>query len=54
MSKNDNLATDDFVTQLLQLQATMKFHLQEARDRYKASANKLRKELSSFQVGDKI
>jgi len=52
LSKNDNLAIENFVTQVLQLQLTMKFHLQEVQDHCKATAKKLKKVILSFQVGN--
>jgi len=54
MLENDNFVVDDFATQLSLFQTTMKFHLQEAQDRYKVFANTIIKESFSFQVGIKV
>jgi len=43
LSKNDNPAANDFATQLSQLQAKIKLHLQETQDRYKHMQTSLEK-----------
>jgi hypothetical protein len=44
-SKIDNLAAAEFATRLLQFKHTMKLQLQEAQDRYTASADLLGKKI---------
>jgi len=50
----NNPTAKDLASRLLELQETMKFHIQEAQDRYKTSANTLCKEAPLFQVGEKV
>jgi hypothetical protein len=53
-SKAGNPAAVDFATRLLQLQDAMQFQLQEAQDRYKASADESQKKHPLLQVGNKV
>ena len=54
ISQVDNPAAQDLTSKLLELHEIMKLHLQKAQDRYKTSADTLRKESPPFQIGDKV
>jgi len=54
ISHMDNLAAKDLPSRLLELQETMKLHLQKAQDYYKTSMETLRKESLPFKVGEKV
>ena len=50
----ENLRPEEFATRMAELQATIKSHLEGAQERYKVTADALRKEQPSFQVGNKV